>query len=270
MSKRRSGRLGGWCAAGALLAATTPWLVGCHTVEGTGRRQLNVLSVEQEVELGRDAYAEVLQDPKTLTSGPLVDRVRRVGDALAAAAARRYPASSAGMEWEFVVIEDPAVNAWALPGGKCAVNTGLLSFVDGDDELAIVMGHELAHAIARHGGERMSQTMVASVVAELALGGIDPQVQQLIWQAYGVSVGLPFSRRHESEADELGLFIAAEAGYDPKAAPRLWKRMASQGDRMPEFLSTHPDPDRRAEELEALIPEAESVRQAAAVQGSRP
>lgn len=245
-------------------------LAGCRTVEGTGRSQLNLLSEQQEIQLGREAYAEVLESPATLTRGPMVDRVRRVGDALAAASSRRYPASTRGMEWQFVVIEDDSPNAWALPGGKCAVNSGMLEFIESDDELAVVMGHEIAHAIARHGGERMSQSMLASIVAEVALGELDPLVQAAIWQAYGLGVGLPFSRSHESEADELGLFIAAEAGYDPRAAAKLWRRMAANGDGWPEFLSTHPDPERRANRLEQLTPAAEAVRQAAADRGVRP
>ena len=245
-------------------------LGGCVSVEGTNRRQFNVLSVEQERAMGEQAYAETLAKSRVIATGPLVARVSRVGTRLAAATAVRHASSVATMDWQFAVIDDPAVNAWALPGGKCGVNVGLLEFVESDDELAVVMGHEIAHAIARHGGERVSQSMAASIVADLALGGLDPAVQQAIAAAYGLGVALPFSRSHEREADRIGLLIAAEAGYDPRAAISLWTRMAARGDGGFEFLSTHPLPQSRVEELESLIPEAEAVRQAAAARGSRP
>jgi predicted Zn-dependent protease len=251
-------------------ATTAVVLAGCVTVEGTSRRQFNVLSVEQERAMGEEAYAEMLAETRVVSSGPMVEQVNRVGARLAAATARRHPASAGAMRWQFAVIAEPEVNAWALPGGKCGVNVGLLEFVESDDELAVVMGHEIAHAVARHGGERISQSMAASIVGELALGGLDPAVQQAVFAAYGLGVALPFSRSHEREADRLGLMIAAEAGYDPRAAISLWTRMAAQGGGGLEFLSTHPLPESRVEELQALIPEAESVRQAAAVRAPRP
>ena len=253
-----------------LIVLAAALLAGCVSVEGTSRRQFNVLSVEQERVMGEQAYAETLAQSRVITRGPMVDRVNRVGSRLAAATAARHPSSVATMDWQFAVIDEAEVNAWALPGGKCGVNVGLLEFVESDDELAVVMGHEIAHAIARHGGERVSQSMAASIVAELALGGLDPAVQQAIAAAYGLGVALPFSRSHEREADRIGLMITAEAGYDPRAAISLWTRMAARGDGGLEFLSTHPLPESRVEDLEALIPEADSVRQAAAVRGSRP
>jgi predicted Zn-dependent protease len=251
-------------------AAIAASLAGCVSVEGTNRRQFNVLSVEQERTMGEKAYVEMLAETRVVSSGPMVEQVNRVGARLAAATAQRHPVSASSMRWQFAVIADPEVNAWALPGGKCGVNVGLLEFVESDDELAIVMGHEIAHAVARHGGERISQSMAASIVGELALGGLDPAVQQAVFAAYGLGVALPFSRGHEREADRLGLMIAAEAGYDPRAAISLWTRMAAQGGGGPEFLSTHPLPEARVEELQALIPEAEAVRQAAAVRAPRP
>ncbi|MGA1045421.1 MAG: M48 family metallopeptidase [Phycisphaerales bacterium] len=251
-------------------AAIAASLAGCVSVEGTNRRQFNVLSVEQERAMGEEAYAEMLAETRVVSSGPMVEQVNRVGARLADATARRHPASAGAMRWQFAVIAEPEVNAWALPGGKCGVNVGLLEFVESDDELAIVMGHEIAHAVARHGGERISQSMAASIVGELALGGLDPAVQQAVFAAYGLGVALPFSRSHEREADRLGLMIAAEAGYDPRAAISLWTRMAAQGGGGLEFLSTHPLPESRVEELQALIPEAEAVRQAAAVRAPRP
>lgn len=244
--------------------------VGCRTVEGTGRQQFVLLSVDQERRMGAEAYPEILAEQRVVASGPQVDRVRRVGENLAAAANRRFPQSAAGMDWAFAVVDDPAINAWALPGGKCAVNVGLLEFVESDDELAIVVGHEIAHALASHGAERLSRDAVAGILAELALGEIDPGLRFAIEQAYGVGVSLPFSRDHEREADRLGLFLAAEAGYDPRAAISLWRRMAASGTRGPEWLSTHPDPGNRADELARLIPEAEAIRRAAPVPAGRP
>lgn len=253
-------------ASAPLLAAA----VSCQTVPDTGRTQYNLLSLETERSLGARTYAEVLASSRTIRSGPEFDRLQRVSSRLVEAARRRYPATAGSFEWEFALIDDPSVNAWALPGGKCAANTGLLAFVRSDDELAIVIGHEIAHAVARHGGERMSQSLTSAIVAEIALGGADPRIRSAVELAYGLGVGLPFSRSHEREADRIGLSIAASAGYDPRAAPELWRRLAGNGARAPEFLSTHPDPGNRAEALEQLIPEAEAIRRESAPPAARP
>ncbi|MGA0287455.1 MAG: M48 family metallopeptidase [Phycisphaerales bacterium] len=254
-------------ASGVLVGLAMP---GCRTVEGSGRQQLVLMSVDQERRMGAEAYPEILAEQGVIATGAQVDRVRRVGADLAAAASRRFPQSSAGMDWAFTVVDEPTVNAWALPGGKCGVNLGLLEFVENDDELAVVIGHEIAHALASHGAERLSRDAVAGILAELALGEIDPGLRFAIEQAYGVGVSLPFSRDHEREADRLGLFLAAEAGYDPRAAVSLWRRMAADGGQGPEWLSTHPDPGGRADELERLIPEAEAIRRAAPAPADRP
>jgi predicted Zn-dependent protease len=253
-----------------LLLALLPASVACHTVPDTQRAQLNLLSIDAEVRLGREAYAEILAKERLVRSGPAYERLQRVSRRLVDAATQRYPQVAVPFEWEFALIDDPAINAWALPGGKCAANTGLLQFVQSDDELAIVIGHEIAHAVARHGGERMSQSLTAALVAEIALGRVDPLVREAVFAAYGLGVGLPFSRKHELEADRIGLFIAAAAGYDPTVAPALWRRLAMQSARAPEWLSTHPDPGNRARELEALMPTALAIRQAAAAPGSHP
>jgi predicted Zn-dependent protease len=253
-----------------LLLALAAAPAGCRTVPDTQRAQLNLLSIDAEVRLGRDAYAEILAKERLVRSGPDYDRLQRVSGRLVDAAKRRYPQVAVPFEWEFALIDDPSINAWALPGGKCAANTGLLRFVRSDDELAIVIGHEIAHAVARHGGERMSQSLAAALVAEIALGRVDPLVREAVFVAYGLGVGLPFSRRHELEADRIGLFIAAAAGYDPAVAPELWRRMALQQARAPEWLSTHPDPGNRARELEALIPTAQAIRRDATDPRPRP
>ena len=241
---------------------------GCTKVAGTGRNQLNFMSIEQETSLGDEAYAEMLAGKKVIATGPDAERVRRIGANIADAARRLHPGIAGGFAWEFTLIDEPqTVNAWALPGGKCAVYTGLLPVADSDDRLAVVMGHEVAHAIARHGAERMSQQMALEIAlagagAGLSLSTMSPAAQQATMAALGmgteVGVALPYSRLQENEADEVGLLLSAEAGYDPREAIELWRRMdaAAGGGAPPEFLSTHPSNATRIERLERLMPEA--------------
>ena len=212
-------------------AVAVAMLVGCTTVSGTGRKQLNVLSREQEFTLGTDAYGEMLGEKGVvrLRTGPELDRVQRIAGRIEDAAERLHPRAVQGFEWEWAVIRDDAtVNAWALPGGKSAVYTGMLRMADDDDQLAAVMGHEAAHAIARHSGERISSDLVlqgALQGASMALGDMSPGAQQATMMALGLTsqygVALPWSRMQESEADEMGLLISADAGYDPRAAATL-------------------------------------------------
>ncbi len=250
-------------ALGALCAAAMACgPQGCGTVPETGRSQFNVLSAGAERQLGAEAYAETLSGARTLSTGPEFDRVQRVGRRIAEASGRRYPKSVAGFEWQFAVIDTPEVNAWMLPGGKSAVNTGLLKLATSDDELAIVMGHEAAHAIARHGAERISRGMAAEIVFGVASasGEIDPVLVDATATAYGAMGETAFSRSEESEADHIGLMIAADAGYDPRASLSFWKKMAANGANAPfEFLSTHPSDETRVKRLEQLLPKAEAV-----------
>lgn len=253
----------------ALVAACA--VSACGTVPETGRRQFVVLSAAEETRLGEEAYAEALKDARTVGSGPDFDRVQRVGARIAAASERRYPDATADFDWRFALVDLPEVNAWMLPGGKSAVNAGLLRLAASDDELAIVMGHEAAHAIARHGAERISRGMAAQVIlgAAAASGRLDPGVVEATAVAYGALGETAFSRGEESEADRIGLMIAAEAGYDPRAAIGFWRKMAANGGaKPPEFLSTHPSDERRAQRLEALMPEAEAVARAARDRGA--
>ncbi len=247
----------------SLLAAWT----ACTTVPGTGRTAFNLYTdVETQMQLGAEAYPELLADEALITSGPEYEMVQRVGRRIARAAKRLFPESGAReFEWEFSLVDnDEVVNAWALPGGKCAVYTGLFQVAPDEESLAAVLGHEVGHAIAMHGTERMSQnTMLSAVLAgtSVALGDMDPQDRELALQALtGVaSVGalLPFSRKHEAEADEIGIYLAADAGYDPRAALGLWQRMARLGgDRPPEWLSTHPSEASRIENLQKRMPKA--------------
>jgi predicted Zn-dependent protease len=241
-----------------LLLATLA--LACSTVPVTGRRSFNIVPDSQAEQLGADAYRQVLNESRLITSGADYDRVVRVGRRIA------QISDSPNLAWEFTLIDDPkTVNAFCLSGGKVAVYTGILPISQNDAGLAVVVAHEVAHAIARHGSERMTDQLALQVgqvgLAEL-LGGKNEQTRNLVLAAFGagaqVGVLLPFSRSQESEADHIGLVYMARAGYDPHEAPRFWERMAAQssGSRPPAFLSTHPAPEDRIRQIEGLIPEA--------------
>lgn len=241
-------------------------LAGCEAVPETGRSQMLLLSRAEENQLGDAAYAEMLGEAKTIASGPQFDRVQRVGQRIAAAAARRYPQAVQGFQWEFTLIDTPEVNAWMLPGGKSGVNTGLLTVATTDDELAVVLGHEAAHAVARHGGERMSRAMMVQLAAGVAIASdeVDPALIEGVLVGYGVLGETAFSRGEESEADEIGLVISADAGYDPRAAVTFWQKMGSKGGpSTPEFLSTHPSDETRASRLSAMMPRMLAIYESA-------
>lgn len=206
--------------------------------------------------MGLEAWREVLKEERIITEGPDARLVREVGARIAAA-------TNAPYEWEFVLLDDPeTVNAFCLPGGKIAVYSGILPVTQNPDGLAAVLGHEVAHATAHHGAERVSQGLVTQGILDAAsasLSTANPMVRTVVMQGLGVGaeVGalLPYSRLHESEADEIGLRYMIRAGYNPHEAVRLWQRMAGLGGgRAPEFLSTHPDPEDRAARLARLIP----------------
>jgi len=237
------------------------FLAGCATVPVTGRRSFNLIPESQAIAMGEDAYQQVLSESKLITSGPDYEMVVEVGNRIAAVADESY-------DWEFALIDDPnTVNAFCLPGGKVAVYTGILPVARNADGLAVVMGHEIAHAVARHGSERMTDALaiqVAGTGLESLLGGTSEGSRNLIMAAYGVGaqigVLLPFGRSQESEADHIGLIYMARAGYDPQEAPRFWERMNAQsgGGAPPEFLSTHPNPENRVRQLREWMPEAEA------------
>lgn len=258
------GRASAFAFAALIACAAVP--AGCGTVPETGRSQFVLLSSNQEIRLGASAYATELEGAKVVATGAAAERVARVGARIAEASARRYPQAVAGFEWRFALVDSPEVNAWMLPGGKSAVYTGLLGVATTDDELAVVMGHEAAHAIARHGAERISRGMAAQLIlgAAGASGEVDPRLVEITAVAYGALGETAFSRGEESEADRIGLLIAADAGYDPRAATGFWRKMgAIGGGRPPELLSTHPSDETRARRLEALMPEAVAVYDAA-------
>jgi len=226
----------------------------------TGRHQLLLLPESQEQQMGLDAYRQVLKKAKLSTDPVAIEQVRRVGRRIAEATGRT------DYQWEFNLIEDKQANAFCLPGGKVAVYTGILPITRDDSGLAAVLGHEVSHAIARHGGERVTQTLLVQMglaATQVALARNDPAVVQQVTALLGagatVGLLLPWSRAQESEADHLGLIFMAKAGYDPHAALDLWNRMAEAAkgrDRPPEYLSTHPSEATRIKQIEAWIPEA--------------
>ena len=229
----------------------------------TGRKQLVDLSREQEAALGYQSYQEILQNERIVTTGEAPKMVRDVATRLIQAV-QKFPGADPGFEWEANVIESDQVNAFALPGGKIAVYTGLFPVAENADGLAVVMGHEIAHAVARHGAERMAYqklVQIGSMAAGVSVSDMSPQARQAVMAALGAGtkfgVLLPFSRDHESEADEMGLYFAAAACFDPREAPKLWERMAAlDGARPSEFASTHPSNARRIEDLNRWMPKA--------------
>jgi len=245
-------------------------LVGCTTVPVTGRKSLNILPDSELLSMSLEQYNDVLKKSKLSNDPAKVHMVRRVGERIASATEQFF--TEKGMEseiknykWEFNLIEDDKVaNAWCMPGGKVAVYTGILPITQDDTGLAVVMGHEISHAIAKHGNERMSQQLLAQLGAvglSAALSSNPGATSEIFMAAYGlganVGILLPYSRVQESEADHIGLILMAKAGYDPREAVPFWKRMNEKGgSRPPEFLSTHPAPETRIKDIEAEIPEA--------------
>jgi metalloendopeptidase OMA1, mitochondrial len=242
---------------GFMLGGTVLLLCGCATTPITGRRQLMLVSEAQESALGVQAYQQVLQKEPVTQEPRYTEPVHRVTRRLEGAANRP------DLRWEVSVIdEEKTVNAFALPGGKIGVYTGIFPIAQTEGGLAIIMGHELGHVIARHGAERMSQHLGAQLLGSaLAVGLHTSPHANTIMAAYGltaqVGVLLPYSRLQESEADRIGLVLAAKAGYEPQAAIGVWQRMAKlSGRRPPPFLSTHPTPESRIEDIKQFLPQA--------------
>jgi predicted Zn-dependent protease len=243
---------------------------GCASVAVTGRKQLSLVSSDEVIGMSSAQYGQVLKENKLSTNQPQIDMVKRVGTKIQKAveaymAQQNRSAELAKFAWEFNLIEDDkTVNAWCMPGGKVAFYTAIMPICADENGVAVVMGHEVAHAIANHGAERMSEQMVAQLgmnVLETSLGQNPTQSQQLFKQAVGIGTNLgmlKFSRKHESEADHMGLIFMAMAGYDPNSAPKFWERMGtmSGGQQPPEFTSTHPSHDTRIKDLQGWIPEA--------------
>lgn len=244
-------------------------MMGCSTVPITGRKQFSMLPESTMMNMSLTEYQGFLQQhPPLPASDQRVRTVRQIGDRLSKAATTFLKENGAAdrvkdFQWEFNVVNAPQVNAWCMPGGKVVVYTGLLPITQDEASLALVMGHEIAHAIARHGNERMSQGLAVQGVGmgiQLYASEHPSAAADLFQQAYGIGgqLGmLAYSRTQESEADKMGLVFMAMAGYDPRIAPAFWQRMAAQGGaKPPEWLSTHPSDDRRIADLEAYMPEA--------------
>lgn len=249
---------------------------GCETNPYTGRHQLLMTSVTEEMQMGTQAYTQVKSDPKIRQSQDPreVEPVRRVAARIIEAAKRsKYGEMAQQFQWEVTVIkDDKTLNAFALPGGKIAVYTGIFSVAKTEAGLAAVMGHEVVHALARHGAERMSQGQLTNAALQAAgaavgAGGGGGMMSQAAMAALGVGaqvgVLLPFSRQHESEADYIGILLAADAGYDPRESVHLWERMEqhSGGGGPAEFMSTHPGHETRIEQLKQWMPEALAIYQ---------
>lgn len=246
------------------------FLTACATVPITGRKQLVLIPSSTLLPMSFDQYAQFLNSNRVSTNQAQTQMVKNVGVRIQKAV-EAYMAQNglserlAGFQWEFNLVEDEAVNAWAMPGGKIVFYTGILPVTQNDAGLAVVMGHEIAHVIAGHGNERMTQGLLAQagqVALSVYMQDKPEASRNMMMAAYGagsqVGVMLPFSRLHEREADKLGLIFMAMAGYDLNEAPRFWERMAamSGGQAPPEFLSTHPTSESRIANMKAYIPKA--------------
>lgn len=248
-------------------------LYGCETVPYTDRSQLVMISLSEEVALGDAAYRESLQKASIVHDPRQVEVVKRVANRITKAAQNSQFSNLANQfYWEVNVIENSEPNAFVLPGGKIMVHTGILPITINDDGLAVILGHEVAHALARHGAERITQTLLVNAgltITEVALLSTSKSEQDtenkrraLAALGLGAQVGvlLPFSRAHESEADRIGLLLAAQAGFNPHEAIKVWERMNTNSSGQPlEFLSTHPNHETRIQQFEEWMPEASTI-----------
>jgi len=250
--------------------------LGCSEVAITGRKQLNLVPDSLMHSMSFQSYSEFISQNK-LSSDPVKsEMVKRVGERIRRAVERYCAANNisgrlSGYQWEFNLVEDDSLNAWAMPGGKVVVYSGLLDITQNEAGLAVVIGHEIGHAIARHGGERMTQGLLVEaggMALSEALAKSPAKTQNLFLRSYGIGtqygILLPYSRTHEKEADRLGLIFMAMAGYNPNEAIAFWQRMsaAKTGTAPPELLSTHPADATRMRNIQAFMPEAMSYYQA--------
>lgn len=274
--QRRGGGIRWWILLLFAGYAAYYWFSNRITDPMTGEKVVidRSLSAEDEKALGLQAYQEILQqerpvDPNSAIARQvreiaqrLIAKVDTVETALATEHGQQPQHFSRTFEWDVNVIQSDQANAFCLPGGKMAVYTGLVPVAQNADAMAVVMGHEIAHALLRHGAQRMAQQRLAQLgqVAG-AVSGMDAQTQQMVMSAYGYGMMLPYARAHETQADEVGLMLAAAACFNPQEAVPLWERMsASSGEAPPEFSSTHPNPGTRIKNLQALMPKAMEYR----------
>ena len=252
-----------------LLLATVLLHASCSVVPVTGRKQLTVIPSSQMIALGNDSYAQVLAGSELSTNAIYVNMVRSVGERITRAVEQymkinNLESALEGYNWQYNVIVSEQLNAWCMPGGQIAFYEGIIPVCGDESGVAVVMGHEIAHAVARHGNERMTQQLavqLGGIALSEALKNEPERTMDLAMLAFGVGaqvgVLLPYSRTNETEADELGLYFMAMAGFDPRAAPRFWERMnQGGGSRPPGFLSTHPNPENRIARLNQIMPKA--------------
>jgi len=240
------------------LSAALLFIASCVSAPYTGRNQLMLVSENQEVTSGQQAYRQILRDSVLTNDAETLRIVRTVGERIAQAA------NKPDYKWDFRVINDPeTVNAFCVPGGKVAVYTGIFPIARDEAGLAVVLGHEVAHALLRHAGERMSQSEILGAGMTIAgVSGLNPAILQALGLGASVGLVLPFSRSQESEADHVGLILMAKAGYDPRVALDVWDRMArKEKGAPPAFLSTHPGYETRVQQLQSFMPEALSYYQ---------
>jgi predicted Zn-dependent protease len=264
LCRRAAPHAGGAAWLQLFAVALAALLTGCSTVPITGRSQLLLVSSQQEMALGLSEFDKLKQNTKVSKDATWTGILQRVGPRIAAAAKKDLP----NAQWEFLLFDDAkTINAFCLPGGKVAVYTGILPIAKDENGMATIIGHEVAHATARHGAERMSQAMLIQAggaalnAAMESRGAANPQLfQQLYGIGTQVGVALPHSRRQELEADRMGLIYMARAGYDPHNAVEMWKRFAAfnrqQGNTPIAFLSTHPVDEKRIAQLQQLMPDA--------------
>ena len=247
------------------LAIIFIFLTGCYVVPETGRQSLVLIDVASEMQMGLQAYNQMISENKVTTDSRYYNAVQRVGSRVSAVANRP------DFQWDFTLFDAPdTVNAWCLPGGKIGIYTGLFKVVENEPQLAFVTAHEVGHAVARHGAERMTQQLILAVGAEVAAAAMDDGTEEKRKQieamrvAYGLGstlfVTLPFSRKYEYEADRIGLMYMADAGYDPREALKLQESFIAyhkqSGKNVPEYLSTHPSDEKRLAQMKTLLPEA--------------
>ncbi|WP_294818657.1 M48 family metallopeptidase [uncultured Flavobacterium sp.] len=242
----------------------------CTTNPFTGKKDLNFVSNDQIFPAAFAQYDQFLKENKVVTGTAQASMVTSVGQKIRAAAekylnANGYQGYLEGYQWEYKLVQDPAVNAWCMPGGKIVIYTGILPITKDEAGLATVMGHEVAHALVNHGAQRMSASQLqqlGAVGVGVAASGKSESTQQILMQAYGLGTEfgamLPFSRKHETEADDIGLILMAIAGYNPDKAIDFWQRMSanSAGGAPPEFMSTHPSDNTRISNIKGQIPKA--------------
>jgi len=261
-------------------------IAACKPNPFTGKSTFNAYNNDTLFPMAFQQYDQFLEENKVIEGTKNAEMITRVGERISVAAERwlnanGYEGYLKDYKWEYNLVDDKTVNAWCMPGGKIVFYTGILPIAENETAIAAIMGHEVAHALADHGGQRMTagatQQIVGTAIAVgTEVGGVDPQKQQLIMQAYGVGsqVGgmLPFSRSHETEADKIGLIMMAIAGYNPDEAAKLWVRMKanSGGKAPPEILSTHPSNDSRIANLKELAPFAKAEAKKFGVTTFRP